>query len=100
MNLTLQNFRTINLADPFFDSLKADYAEFSDWFVRKAAANDTAYVFQDDAGTIDCFLYLKIEDGVVTDTVPPLPPARRVKVGTLKINAHGTKLGVTNAPTF
>lgn len=93
MNLTLQSFRTINLADPFFDSLKVDYAEFSDWFARKAAINDTAYVFQDDAGAIDGFLYLKIEDGLVADTVPPLPPARRVKVGTLKINAHGTKLG-------
>lgn len=93
MNLTLQNFRTINLADPFFDSLKADYAEFGDWFARKAAANDTAYVFQDDTGAIDGFLYLKIEDGVVADIVPPLPHARRVKVGTLKINAHGTKLG-------
>ena len=93
MNLTRQVFGNINLADPFFDSLKADYAEFPDWFARKAASGDTAYVFQDDTGAIDGFLYLKIEDGAVNDTVPPLPPARRVKVGTLKINAHGTKLG-------
>jgi L-amino acid N-acyltransferase YncA len=93
MNLTRQSFRTINLADTFFASLKADYREFTDWFGRKALANDTAYVFQDDTGAIDGFLYLKIEDGVVADTAPPLPSARRVKVGTLKINAHGTKLG-------
>jgi hypothetical protein len=53
MNLTLQSFRTINLTDPFFDSLKGDYAEFADWFERKAVANDTAYVFQDDASAID-----------------------------------------------
>jgi hypothetical protein len=93
MNLTRQVFGNINLADPFFDSLKADYAEFSDWFARKAASGDAAYVFQDDNEAIDGFLYLKIEDGAVNDTTPPLPPARRVKVGTLKINAHGTKLG-------
>lgn len=93
MNLTLQSFSAINLADPFFDSLKTDYAEFTTWFGRKAVANDTAYVFQDDTGAIDGFLYLKIEDGIVEDTAPPLPQARRVKVGTLKINAHGTKLG-------
>lgn len=93
MNLMFQNFGVINLADPFFDSLKADYSEFSAWFQRKAASNEGAYVFYDDVGAIDGFLYLKIEDGVVADTNPPLPPARRLKVGTLKINAHGTKLG-------
>lgn len=93
MNLTLQNFQNVDLRDPFFDSLKADYAEFSAWFIRKAMANESAYVFLDDHGTIDGFLYLKIEDGIVDDTNPPLPPARRLKVGTLKINAHGTKLG-------
>lgn len=91
MNLTFQKFRTINLSDPFFDSLKNDYVEFSDWFARKA--EDSAYVFSDDQGFINGFLYLKIEEEAVTDVVPPLPAARRVKVGTLKINAHGTKLG-------
>lgn len=93
MNLTYKHFANINLADPFFDSLKADYAEFSQWFAKKAVAGDAAYVFYDDRDAIDGFLYLKIEDGAVLDTVPPLPVARRVKVGTLKINAHGTKLG-------
>lgn len=68
MNLTLQSFGAINLADPFFDSLKTDYAEFTTWFGRKAVANDKAYVFQDDTGAIDGFLYLKIEDGTVDDT--------------------------------
>ena len=91
MNLFFKQFKHINLADVFFDSLKADYAEFSQWFAKKS--EDSAYVFQDDLGNIDGFLYVKIEDGAVMDTVPPLPPQRRLKVGTLKINAHGTKLG-------
>lgn len=91
MNLTLQKFKTINLSDPFFDSLKNDYAEFCNWFARKA--EDSAYVFSDDLDAINGFLYLKVEDGLVDDTVPPLSAARRLKVGTLKINAHGTKLG-------
>ena len=91
MNLTLTRFKNINLADPFFDSLKANYKEFPAWFAKKA--EDFAYVFQNEVGTIDGFLYLKVEDGIVNDVKPPLPPERRLKVGTLKINAHGTKLG-------
>lgn len=92
-HLALEQFGYIDVNDPFFDSLKADYVEFSEWFGRKADAGDSAYVFRNDEGLIDGFLYLKIEDGPVIDTVPQLPHAYRVKVGTLKINAHGTKLG-------
>ena len=41
-NLIYSKFSEIDLNDPFFDSLKDDYKEFSDWFKRKA--NDYAYV--------------------------------------------------------
>ena len=90
MNLDYLRFRDIDPADPFFDSLKADYAEFPAWFARKA--DERAYVFTGPGG-IDGFLYLKREDGALDDVAPPLPPAPRLKVGTLKINAHGTRLG-------
>lgn len=89
--LTAKKFRDINLSDPFFDSLKVDYVEFPDWFGRKE--NETAYVFESDSGSIEGFLYLKSEDGAITDVSPPLPPKTRIKVGTFKINPHGTKLG-------
>lgn len=91
MNLIYRKFSEIDLSDLFFDSLKSDYEEFEDWFGRKA--NECAYVFYRDDGAIDGFLYLKIEKGAVDDVSPPLPPATRVKVGTLKINPHGTRLG-------
>lgn len=92
MNLQLKQFKTIKLSDPFFDTLKSDYrGEFEDWFAKKS--EDQAYVFEDKCGSIQGFLYLKTENGPVLDTSPPLPPAHRIKVGTLKINAHGTKLG-------
>ena len=35
MNLQLQQFKTIKLSDPFFDTLKSDYEEFEDWFAKK-----------------------------------------------------------------
>lgn len=91
MNFRYKKFSEIDLSDPFFDSLKSDYAEFEHWFGKKA--NECAYVFYSDSGAIDGFLYLKIETGVVDDVLPPLPPAIRLKVGTLKINPHGTRLG-------
>lgn len=91
MTLSRQLFSQIDLQDPFFDSLKLDYREFPAWFAKKA--NDQAYVFRADSGQIEGFLYVKVEDGPLMDVNPPLPPARRLKVGTLKINPHGTRLG-------
>jgi len=79
------------LDDPFFDSLKSDYAEFSDWFELKA--ENSAYIFKNNEGLIDGFLFHKIEDEEVSDATPALPAKGRVKIGTFKINAHGTRLG-------
>ena len=91
MELIKKQFRNIDLSDPFFDSLKTDYNEFPQWFAKKSG--EYAYVFEGEGGTIDGFLYLKVEDGPLTDIDPPLTAAHRLKVGTMKINAHGTKLG-------
>lgn len=84
-------FSNININDPFFDSLKVAYAEFAAWFERKA--KEEAYVVFDDQNLVQAFLYVKIEKGPVIDVTPPLRTASCLKVGTLKINARGTKLG-------
>ena len=52
-NLQYKRFADVNLNDPFFDSLKASYREFSDWFQRKA--EEYAYVFYGNNGFIDGF---------------------------------------------
>jgi len=86
-------FADLNLDDPFFDSLKADYKGFSEWFNRKAAEGAKAYVQKTVAG-IHAFLYLKDESNQeVADVVPSLPACKRLKVGTFKTDAHNTKLG-------
>jgi len=89
--LHLERFENIWFEDPFFDSLKADYAEFGEWFKKKGAHQ--AFTFRNDAGLLDGFLYLKIEDEPILDTNPQLPHARRLKIGTFKVNPHGTRLG-------
>lgn len=89
-NILVKRFHDIDLSDPFFDSLKEGYKEFASWFQRKA--DETAYVME-ESGKLQAFLYLKVEEGAVTDVTPNLPPCRRIKLGTFKVNPHGTKLG-------
>ncbi len=91
MNLSYERFADIDLSDEFFDSLKEDYRHFDQWFDRKSAEH--AYVSRSAKGRLDGFLYLKAEDGPVDDVSPVLPGMRRLKVGTFKIDAHGTRLG-------
>lgn len=89
--LKLTKFRDVDLADTFFNSLKAGYGGFPAWFAKKA--DEELYVVVDGTGKISGMIYLKPEIGAVTDIVPPLPSARWMKVGTLKIEGKGTKLG-------
>jgi|SRR5471030_508674 len=93
MNLQYINFSDIDFQDVFFDSLKSDYRELPEWFAKKSAEGSRAYVFFNDNNKLDGFLYLKLEKGSVDDLTPPLPNGTHLKIGTLKINAHGTKLG-------
>ncbi|MGB0977281.1 MAG: hypothetical protein ACPGSG_09875, partial [Prolixibacteraceae bacterium] len=91
--LEFKTFSSIDLSDPFFDSLKEDYSEFKKWFNKKASQQEKAFVMYDDTKQIQAFLYLKEEEGPIKDVTPEIPNERVLKVGTLKINAHGTKLG-------
>ena len=93
MDLQLRPFKAIDLADPFFDSLKAAYPEFSMWYNKKEAAWERAYVFYFEDGRVADFLYMKIETEEVSDVVPVLPAKRRLKVGTFKILPRHTRRG-------
>lgn len=91
MDLYRKKFKDVDIEDPFFDSLKNNYSEFCEWFRKKG--EEQAYVFEDERGDLSGFLYLKTEKGEVTDAAPPLPAKHRIKIGTFKIDAHGTRLG-------
>lgn len=87
-------FSEVNLKDPFFDSLKADYAEFSDWFKRKSDAHEYALVFHDEQG-IGAFVYLKRENEAIELPDKTLPAIPRIKIGTLRLaeRFRGLRLG-------
>lgn len=84
-------FKNIDINDVFFDSLKEDYLEFETWFRRKE--NEEVYILKDDLNKIQAFLYMKIENEIDTHINPIIEDTHILKVGTFKINAHGTKLG-------
>ena len=94
-NIQEKYIREIDTSDSFFDSLRQDYKGFDAWIAKKAKANEKAYTLFDDNGQIVAFLYLKIENPVDnTDIKPALSiNVPWLKIGTFKINAHGTKLG-------
>ncbi len=90
VQISKRPFSEVDINDPFFDSLKAAYRGFEQWFARKA--DELAYVGYDEDGNVRAFVYLKREDETVADVVPHIP-GPCLKVGTLKIDAHGTRLG-------
>ncbi|MBS7528553.1 N-acetyltransferase [Fusibacter paucivorans] len=87
--LELKKFSNIDLSDHFFDSLKSDYPDFEDWYHRKA--NKKAYVLENKG--IQGFLYMKFEKGSILDVNPIIKGKNILKIGTFKINPHGTRLG-------
>lgn len=82
-------FSDLDVTDAFFDSLKTDY-DFEKWFISKS--NEDAYIFRDN-GVLNGFMYLKDEFEQDYDITPHFEKERRLKIGTFKINAHGTTLG-------
>ena len=93
-NLRHLGFGEININDPFFDSLKEDYDGFEKWYEKKTTNHDDAYVQYDENNQLHGFLYIKMEESnVIDDVVPPIEAERILKIGTFKIDAHGTKMG-------
>ncbi|WP_289046522.1 hypothetical protein [uncultured Olleya sp.] len=85
-------FGNLNIDDTFFDSFKQDYAEFGNWFNKKA--DNISYVCITD-GDVKAFLYLKQEntDEIYNDIAPAFAQKKRLKIGTFKVTSTGYKLG-------
>lgn len=91
-NIESKYFNDIDLNDIFFNSLKDDYKEFSEWFSKKANEKKHAFTLYEN-NKLMAFLYLKIENEIDKNIIPKFESRKRLKVGTFKIDAHGTKLG-------
>lgn len=96
--VTLSEFGDVDLNSSFFDTLREDYEgiAFDNWFKKKARNKEKAYIFKNESGLLQGFLYLKDEYEDEPDylkVTPPLAPKRRMKVGTFKIEQTGFRLG-------
>lgn len=86
----LKKFAEIQLDDPFFDSLKADYpgtpnsTGFVDWFKKKSADGATALVFEDQVG-VGAFVAIKNEEDKLELQGNTLPNKKRLKISTFRI---------------
>ncbi|MDW7798742.1 hypothetical protein SCQ32_04805 [Streptococcus canis] len=81
---------TLDFSDPFFNSLRGDYPNFDSWISRKS--DEYAYVLINEKRLLG-FLYLKDELEVDESIFPYFDRRRRLKIGTFKIDSHGTVLG-------
>lgn len=88
-----KTFCEVNLDDPFFDTLKADYPGFARWFRRKS--KESCFTYEDETG-LQGFLYIKEEakDEDYNEFETPFKERKkRLKVGTFKIASRGHRLG-------
>ena len=52
----------VEIEDNFFDSLKADYKGFENWYKKKSLEGKKAYITRYSNNEISSFLMLKVED--------------------------------------
>lgn len=87
------NFEEVDISDSFFDSFKKDYPGFENWFHSKF--DQTCYVCYDE-NNLTAFLYIKIEEAgseSYDDINPTFNRKKRLKIGTLKVESNGYKIG-------
>jgi predicted nucleic acid-binding protein/predicted RNA-binding protein with PUA-like domain len=82
----------LNLKDPFFDSLKREYPNFEQWFIKISREGRKCLVYLMDNGRIGALLIYKIEEEPIA-SFPPLPKERRLKLCTFKVEYEGYKIG-------
>lgn len=89
-----KRFSEIDLNDSFFDSLKKDYPEFSDWYRKKAVEARSALVFSDENG-LGAFVSLKEENETIPLVNGMLPLKNRLKISTMRLaeRYRGQRLG-------
>lgn len=83
----------IDLQQPIFDTLRADYEGFDDWFktsVAPDAPNRRCWVVRDPSGAYDAIAIVKVADADPEDALKTA-----TKLSTFKVEAHrsGDKVG-------
>lgn len=85
----------IDVDESFFDSLRKNYFKFNNWFSRKQAKEEKAYITRGQNGKVTSFLMLKVEgeDETYDFFSKPFKPLKRLKISTFKVEDRGKKIG-------
>lgn len=84
-----------DINDSFFDSLKEDYPEFENWYLKKTQEGKRAFTYIDESG-LGAFVMLKFDETeVIQLRERKLPECKRLKISTLKLSdkVQGNRLG-------
>ena len=84
--------KNLNLEDPIFESLKKEYPEFQNWFIKISIEGRRCWVYYRNNGSIGALLIYKVEDEPV-DVAPQISDMKRLKISTLKVTHVGYKIG-------
>ena len=90
-----------DINDPFFDSLKEDYHEFENWYLKKSQERKQAFTYIDESG-LGAFVMLKFDETeVIKLKERKLPACKRLKISTLKLSdkVQGLSLIHISEPT-
>lgn len=85
----------VELEDNFFDSLKADYKGFENWYKKKSREGNMAYITRYSNNKIGSFLMLKVENENedYSSFKEPFKKGVRLKIATFKVANTGNKIG-------
>lgn len=95
MNIIKKSLSNIDVSDTFFASLRNDYPNFNEWFLRKKK-NYYAYVTMDKNDKLLSFLMLKEENYQELNNVIKkfaLVNKKFLKVSTFKVSYTGNGIG-------
>lgn len=85
-------FGDLDINDEFFDSLKADYPGFVNWYNRKS--QEEVYCYKENQKVFGLlFLKHEAENEDYSDIVPTMNKNKKLKISTFKVGVRGRKIG-------
>lgn len=87
-----REWATLDLLDPFFDSLKVDYPDFEKWFRQKSRKGRKGWIYQPKT-QIEAICLWKVEQNESVKQLLLNENFNGIKICTMKVQSFGKKIG-------
>jgi rRNA-processing protein FCF1 len=91
-SLTMIPAHSLDVSDPFFEPLKADYPSFLEWFKKISQEGRHCLAYFRESGLLGALMIPKLEEEAI-DSRPPLTRKKRLKIALLRVESTGYKIG-------